>query len=152
MLPRMRTTFRWLTSVLFVAVLVQVGFAGYGAFDVIHKAEQASVSVPKKTLEDTFNAHSALGPVIVLIMLVLVIVSLAGRLGEGHLRWSGGIFLLGILQAVLGVVSTSVPWLGFLHAVNALAIYAAVGLLAHRVWTQDRSSAAAPGAAPAGGA
>jgi heme A synthase len=146
----MRTAFRWLTSVLFAAIVVQVGLAGYGAFAVIHKAEQASVSVPKKTIEDTFNAHGALGPIIVLIMLVLVIVSLAGRLGEGHLRWSGGIFLLGILQAVLGVVSTSVPWLGFLHAVNALAIYAAVALLAHRVWTQDRGpSTAAP--APSAG-
>ena len=73
MLPRMRTAFRWLTSVLFVAIVVQVGFAGYGAFDVIHKAEQASVSVPKKTIEDAFNAHSALGPIIVLLMLVLLI-------------------------------------------------------------------------------
>lgn len=144
----MRTVFRWLTSVLFVAIVVQVGLAGYGAFDVIHKAEQASVSVQKKTIENAFNAHSALGPVIVLAMLVLVIVSLAGRLGEGHLRWSGGIFLLGVLQAVLGIVSTSVPWLGFLHAVNALAIYAAVALLAHRVWTQDRSPSTAT-AAPA---
>jgi heme A synthase len=146
----MRTTFRWLTSVLFAAIVVQVGLAGYGAFDVIHKAEQASVSVPKKTIEDTFNAHSALGPIIVLIMLVLLIVSLAGRLGEGHLRWSGGIFLLGILQAVLGIVSTSVPGLGFLHAVNALAIYTAVALLAHRVWTQDRSPSTAVAPPPAG--
>jgi len=114
----MRTAFRWLASVLFAAVVVQVGLAGYGAFSVIHKAEQAPVPVPKKTIEDAFNAHSALGPAIVLIMLVLLIVALVGRLGEDHLRWSGGIFLLGILQAILGIVSTSVPWLGFLHAVN----------------------------------
>jgi hypothetical protein len=144
MLLRMRTAFRWLTSVLFVAIVVQVGFAGYGAFDVIHKAEQASVSLPKKTIEDSFNAHSGLGAIIVLLMLVLLIVSLAGRLGESHLRWSGGIFLLGVLQFVLGIVSTSVPWVGFLHAVNALAIYAAVALLAHRVWMKDRPSTAAP--------
>ncbi len=134
----MRAAFRWLTSVLFAAVVVQVGFAGYAAFDVVHKAEQASASVPKKSIEDAFNAHDALGPVVVLIMLVLLIVSLAGRLGESKLKWSGGILLLGILQAVLGVVSTSAPWLGFLHAVNALAIYAAAALLAHRTWTGDR--------------
>jgi len=149
MLPRMRTAFRWLTSALFAAIVVQVGFAGYGAFDVIHKAEEASVSVPKKTIEDAFNAHGALGAIITLLMLVLVIISLAGRLGESHLKFSGGIFLLGVLQFVLGVVSTSVPWLGFLHAVNALAIYAAVALLAHRVWTQGRPSTA-PSATAAG--
>lgn len=150
MLPRMRTAFRWLTSALFAAIVVQVGFAGYGAFDVIHKAEEASVSVPKKTIEDAFNAHGALGAIIVLLMLVLLIVSLAGRLGESHLKFSGGILLLGILQFVLGAVSTSVPWLGFLHAVNALAIYAVVALLAHRVWTEDRLSKAAPSATAAG--
>ncbi|GEM_PF-773267 len=147
MLLRMRNAFRWLTSILFMAVVVQVGLAGYGAFDVIHKAEQASVSVPKKTIEDAFNAHGALGPVIVLLMLVLLIVSLAGRLGESHLKWSGGILLLGILQFVLGVVATSAPWVGFLHGVNALVIYAAVALLAHRTWTEGRPATEAPTAA-----
>lgn len=134
----MRTAFRWLTSIIFVALVVQVGLAGYGAFDVIHKAEKASSSVPKKTIEDAFNAHSGLGPAIVAAMLVLLVISLIGRLGEGPLRWSGGILLLGVLQYVLGVVSTSVPWLGILHAINALAIYAAVAMLAHTVWKSHR--------------
>jgi nicotinamide riboside transporter PnuC len=142
MLRRMGTAFRWLTSVLFAAIVAQAGFAGYGAFDVIHKAEKASLS--KKTIEDSFNAHGALGPVIVLLMLVLLIISLAGHLGESHLKWSGGIFVLGILQVILGIASSSIPWLGFLHAVNALVIYAAVALLAHRVWTSGRPGAVAP--------
>jgi hypothetical protein len=144
--PRMRTAFRWLTSILFAAIVVQVGLAGHATFDVIHKAEKASIS--KKTIEDGFNAHGAVGTLIVLVMLALLIVSLAGRLGESDLKWSGGIFLLGILQFILGVASTSVPWLGFLHAVNALAIYAAVALLAHRVWTKDRATTAAPATTP----
>jgi nicotinamide riboside transporter PnuC len=144
--PRMRTAFRSLTSVLFAAIVVQVGFAGYGAFDVIHKAEKAPLS--QKTIEDSFNAHGAVGTLIVLVMLALLIVSLVGRLGESYLKWSGGIFLLGILQFILGVASTSVPWLGFLHAVNALAIYAAVALLAHRVWTKGRATTVAPAATP----
>jgi hypothetical protein len=40
-----------------------------------------------------------------------------------------------MLFATLG---SSVPALGFLHAVNALAIFALSGLLAHRAWTQAR--------------
>lgn len=139
----MRAAFRWLTSLLLVLVVVQFGFAGYGAFDVIHKAEKASASVPKKTIEDAFNAHGALGPIVVVVMLVLLIVSLAGRLGESRLKWSGGLFLLGVLQFALGIVSTSVPWVGFVHALNALAIYAAVAMLAHKVWMEDRPRAAA---------
>lgn len=147
MLPPMKTAFRWLTAVLFVAIVCQVGFAGYGAFDAIHKAESGPIS--QKTLEDTFNAHGFLGTLIVLVMLVLLIVAVAGRLGEKYVKWSGGIFLLGILQAVLGGVSTSVPPLGFLHGLNALAIYAAVALLAHRVWTESRASTATPAASAA---
>jgi hypothetical protein len=132
--------FRWLTSVLFVAIVIQVGLAGYGAFNAIHKAENASVS--KKTIEDGFNTHAALGTLIVLVMIVLLIVALAGRLGPAAVKWSGGLVVLGILQMVLGVVSTSVPALGFLHTLNALAIYAAAALLAHRTWTERRTAAA----------
>jgi uncharacterized membrane protein len=146
MLPPMSAAFRWLSSILFAAIVLQVGFAGYGAFDVIHKAEKAPLS--KQTIEDSFNAHGALGTVIVVAMLALLIISLAGRLGESYLKWSGGILLLGILQFVLGAVSPEVPWLGFLHAINALAIYAAVALLAHTVWTKGRHSTEAPTTAP----
>jgi hypothetical protein len=137
----MRNVFRWLTSVLFVAIVVQVGLAGYGAFNAIHKAENASVS--KKTIEDGFNAHAALGSVIVLVMILLLVVALAGGLGPTAVKWSGGLVGLGIVQLVLGIVSTSVPALGFLHTVNALAIYAASALLAHRTWTADRAAAPA---------
>ena len=146
MLPRMRTAFRWLTAVLFVGIVVQVGFAGYGAFDALNKAEKAPIS--KKTLEDSFNAHGAFGTLVVLVILVLLVVAVAGGLGEKYVKWSGGIVLLGILQFILGAVSTSVPWLGFFHAVNALAIYAAVALLAHTVWTEARSTTAAPATSP----
>jgi heme A synthase len=143
----MRSAFRWLTAILFVAIVCQVGFAGYGAFDAIHKAESGPIS--QKTLEDTFNAHGFLGTVIVLVMLVLLIVAAAGRVGERYVKWSGGIFLLGVLQAVLGAVSPSVPPLGFLHGLNALAIYAAVALLAHRVWTESRTAEPSPAASVA---
>lgn len=141
----MRNTFRWLTSVLFVAIVVQVGLAGYGAFAAIHKAEGASVS--KKTIEDGFNAHAALGSLIVLVMILLLIVALAGGLGATSIRFSGILVGLGIVQLVLGIVSTSVPVLGFLHTVNALAIYAVSALLAHRAWTEHRKAGAAPAAA-----
>jgi hypothetical protein len=42
----------------------------------------------------------------------------------------------------------SVPWLGFLHTVNALVIYAAVAFVAHRAWTVYRTSGTARTPAP----
>ncbi len=52
----MREAFKYLTSVLFLAIVVQVGFAGYGAFHAIDKAGKDG-SVTKKTIENGFDPH-----------------------------------------------------------------------------------------------
>jgi hypothetical protein len=138
----MRDAFRFLTSLLFVVVVVQVALAGYGAFDAVHKADDAG-SVTKKAVEDAWNLHAILGTAILAVMLLLVLAAVFGRLGSPWLQWSGGLFVLGILQMLFAALGTSVPALGFLHAVNALAIYAAAALLAHRAWTRRDPTAAA---------
>jgi hypothetical protein len=130
-----RDAFRYLTSLLFVAVVVQVALAGLGAFDSFHKADDSG-SVTKKAVEDAWSAHAVLGTAIAIVMLVLLLVALLGRLGAPWLPFAGGLFLLGILQIAFAALGSSVPALGFLHAVNALAIYALSGLLAHRAWTR----------------
>src|SRR3974390_2227317 len=101
----MRGVFRVLTSVLFVAVVIQVGLAGYGIFNAIHKAKTAPLT--QKALEDDIGAHAGFGYLVLLIILVALVVAAAGRLGPAAIRWSGGIFLLGVLQAVLGSAATS---------------------------------------------
>lgn len=136
----MRSFYRWLTTILFALVVIQVGLAAYGAFDAIHKSESASIG--KKTTEDAFGAHAILGSVIVLLMVVLLIVAAIGSLGDGKVRWAGAIVGLGIVQYVLGVASPSAPALGFLHGVNALAIFGATGMLAHRTWKVERTAVA----------
>jgi heme A synthase len=130
--------FGWLAAVLFIAVVVQVGLAGYGAFHAVHAADHRSIS--KKTIENAFNAHVALGSIIVLVMLVLFLIALAGRLGKRNVKLSGAIVVLGILQAILGGVSESTPAIGPLHTINALAIFTTTGLLAHRTMARKRHS------------
>jgi hypothetical protein len=138
----MKEAFKYLTSVLFVAVVVQVALAGYGAFNATSKADDDG-SVTKHTVESGFDAHAALGTAILVVMLLLVLLALAGRLGPLWLKWAGGLFVLGILQLPFAALGDAVPALGFLHAVNALAIYAAAALLAHRAWTRRRPDPAA---------
>jgi small-conductance mechanosensitive channel len=135
--PTLRTVFRWLSALLFVAVVVQVGLAGYGAFHAVHAADHTSIS--KKTIDNAFNPHIALGYIIVLVMLALLLVALAGRLGKRAVLSSGVIVLLGIAQAILGMASESTPAIGPLHTINALAIFAASGALTHRSWPRRRS-------------
>jgi hypothetical protein len=59
MLRPMRVAFRWLTTLLFAAIVAQVALAAYGAFAAVHKAEHASVS--QKTIESEARSPSAAG-------------------------------------------------------------------------------------------
>jgi len=132
----MRAAFKVLTSLLFVAVVVQVGFAGYGAFNAIDKADKGK-TVTKKTIENGFDPHGIVGTLVLALMLLLVLAALIGRLGPLYAKWTTGLFVLGLLQWLFAYLGTkSAPVGGFLHGINALAIYAAVALLAHRAWTQ----------------
>jgi hypothetical protein len=132
----MRTAFKYLTSLLFLAVVVQVGFAGYGAFDAIDRADDGSIT--KQTVENGFDPHGALGTIVVLLLLVTVLAAAVGRLGPTLLWWTAGLFALGIVQMLLAWGATGAAWVGFLHGVNALAIYAGVAMLAHRTWGEGR--------------
>ena len=60
----MREAFKYLTSILFLAIVVQVGFAGYGAFNAIDKADKGR-TVTKKTIENGFDPHGVIGTLIV---------------------------------------------------------------------------------------
>jgi hypothetical protein len=140
----MREAFKYLTSLLFLAIVVQVGFAGYGAFHAIDKAGKDG-NITKKTIENGFDPHGVIGTVIIAIMLLLVIAAAAGRVGSLYVKWAAGLLVLGLLQmlfAYLGTKSAAVG--GFLHGINALAIYAGAAVLAHRAWTQRPADTVAP--------
>jgi hypothetical protein len=130
----MTHAFKYLTSLLFAAVVVQVALAGYGVFYTLRKADKAG-SASKSAFDHGYHAHAILGTVILIVMILLVLAALAGKLGPTAVRFSVGLLVAGILQMVFAAVGRSVPVLGFLHVVNALAIYAVAALLAHRTWT-----------------
>lgn len=136
-----KAAFRYLTSVLWVAVVVQVALAAFGAFDAVHKSKHAPIA--HKTIDNGFGPHALLGYIIVLLMIVLLIVGALGRVGRTPVRLAGGLVLAGIVQALLGVISENTPAIGVLHGINALVIFSLSGLLAHRTWTAARADPAA---------
>jgi hypothetical protein len=137
------TTFKYLTSLLFLAIVVQVGFASYGAFNAIDKADHGK-TVTKKAIENGFDPHGVLGAIVVIVMLLLVITAAAGRVGPLYVKWTAGLLALGLLQWLFGYLGTRSALVGgFLHGINALAIYAGAALLAHRAWTQRPAAAVA---------
>jgi hypothetical protein len=131
----MRQAFKILTSLLFLAVVVQVGFAGYGAFNAIDKADHGK-TVTKKTIENGFDPHGLVGTIVLVLMLLLVVSAALGRLGPLYAKWTTGLVVLGVLQVLFGYLGTKSAPLGFLHGINALAIYALAAMLAHRAWTE----------------
>ena len=133
----MRPVFNVLSSLLFLAVVIQVGLAGYGVFEALHKAKSGPVT--QHTIEHGFDPHGLIGTAVLGVMVLLVLTAAAGKLGQPWLMWTVGLLVLGVIQMILGRASISVPVLGFVHGINALAIFAGAGLLAHRAWARDKN-------------
>lgn len=148
----LRSIFRWWAALLLAAAVVQVGFSGIGAFDALDKAEAGNLS-DDEAFFDSFTLHAALGTLLVLAGLLLFILSLVARAGRQRVLHSLGIFVLLVVQMILGWTGASLPAvLGFLHPVNALVIIAALGTLVQREWMFARGGIggrAAPAPPPA---
>lgn len=83
--------------------LLQFFLAGYAAFG-----------------GSSFDAHAASGTLMTILTLVIMILAAAGR--RSALQASAVLFVLMIVQNVLGAAGTDAPVLGALHPINGLAI------------------------------
>lgn len=130
----MRGVYKYFVSIMTVAVVVQIGLAGFGAFDTADKLSSKGSSIDEKSFENSFGPHAALGTFIVLSGLVLLLISFSTRDGR-RMKRSGIIFGLLVLQLLLAWFGASVPFLlGALHPLNAFLILAVLGSTAYREW------------------
>jgi hypothetical protein len=134
----LRAAFRIVASLTSLAVIVQVGLAGYGAFNAIDKADKHTVT--KKTIENGFDPHGIVGTFVLVLMLILLILALVARY---KIRIAAILFALGIVQLLLAAGGTSAAWVGFFHGVNALAIAGIAGSLAGTEWREARVASTA---------
>ena len=88
----------------------------------------------------SFDAHKAVGSVLVLVVLVGVLVAALARRHAVHALI---LFALTVLQFVLGSVGADEPWVGALHGLNALAVLAAGGTLARKTFESPPGARAA---------
>ena len=133
----MRAAYRWWTAIVFVAVLVQIGFAGYAAFDVVDKADDPGKSISNDGVDHGFGLHSGFGYIVILLGILLVPIAFGARVDRTRKRWSIVIAVLMILQFFLAVLGWTWAPLVFLHPLNALAIAAATGIVARREWKSE---------------
>ncbi len=134
----MRNVYKWWATIVFLAVVVQVGFAGYGAFFVAHKVDKGVVNQSK--FDDGWGFHSGFGYIVVLGGLILLLLALAARVGKRRTLQTLGLFGLLILQVILAWIGFGVPAVGALHPINALAIFALIGYLVSTEWGRKTSA------------
>ena len=139
----MRAVFRWWSAILVVAVLVQIGFAGYGAFYVVDKADETPKFVTSDQVDHGFSPHQ-FGYIVILLGILLVPLAFAARVDRTRKRMSIAIAVLLILQFVFAILGWAWAPLGFLHPLNALAIAAVTGTLARLEWRGGPATATTP--------
>jgi heme A synthase len=132
----MKAAFKYLTSLLFLVIVIQVGVAGVALFKALDIAD-ADGSVTKDQIENGLDPHHIFGTVAAALVLILFIVAFAAGMEPLMRKLAVGLFVLMALQFLFAVLATNYAWLGFLHGINALAIYAVAGLLAHKAWTRE---------------
>jgi Family of unknown function (DUF6220) len=145
-----RAIFRyWLWLLLFLVVL-QIAFAGFGAFDVAEKVASEGASVDEESVDDSWGLHIGFGYLILLGSLIAFVLALVARVGRQRVLHSLGIFGLVILQILLAWFGSEVPIIGALHPLNAFLILGAVATLAMREQRGDMvATATAPQPPPA---
>jgi hypothetical protein len=136
----MRAVYRYATVVVFLAVLAQVGAAGYGAFYTANKLDDTGDTLSHEGFEHGWDFHSGFGYIVVGATIVLLLIALAAKLGKPRILLPIALAVAGIVQVLLAWLGESVPGLGFLHPLNALVIFALSGAAAHMAWRRERTS------------
>jgi hypothetical protein len=140
-------TIYWVWAwVLFAVVVLQVGFAGYGAFYAANKLDDEGATIDEDVFFDGFGIHAGVGYLAVLIGLVFLVVGLIAGIGRWRLGRHGLLFALLVLQVFLAWFGFEAPVIGFFHPVNALLIFALAGWVA---WEETQIRRSGTALAPA---
>jgi uncharacterized membrane protein YhaH (DUF805 family) len=137
-------TVYWIWSmVVLVMVVLQIGFAGYGAFYAAGKLQDDGSTITDKTFEDGFGIHMGFGYMVFLAGLVLLVLGLIAGVGKWRLGKHGLLALLLFIQIQLAWFGGDAPAIGALHPINAFVILGLTGMIVWEGW-QIRKAGVAP--------
>ena len=135
----MRAIYWAWSMVVFAAIVVQVGLAGYGAFYAANKLDDEGSTIDEDVFFDGFGAHALVGYLVLLAGLIFLVLGVIAGIGRWRLGRHGVLFLLLVLQMFLAWFGFEVPVIGFFHPVNALVIFALAGWIAWDEWRLRRA-------------
>jgi hypothetical protein len=129
----LRALYRYGTVILAAMVVVQIGAAGFGAFNVSeHISDKHPVT--NKTFDDGFSFHTGFGYAVFIAAVVLFLLALASRMGKRKLGEVFGLPVMVAVQIGLARASESTHWIGPFHALLAFGILGASGRLVYEAW------------------
>jgi hypothetical protein len=123
----------WVT-ILTAAVVLQIFFAGYGAFDAVHKLDKDGSTIDQDGFNHSFDPHIALGYFIWLGGVIFLLISFGTR-NRSRIYRGLGVFGLLTLQVLLAWIGYGVPYVaGGLHPINAFIILGFLASITYREW------------------
>ena len=134
--------YRYWTALVFLAILVQIGAAGYGAFYAADKSDPGPLS--EHQFSHGFDFHNGFGYAIFLGTVVLFLFALGSRLGRRRVMMALVLALLTIVQVVLAWGGESAAVVGIFHPLVAFLILGLAGRIAFEAWWGTRRPAVAP--------
>jgi len=133
----LRTFYRYWVAILFVAVLVQIGAAGYGAFYAADKSDPGPLT--EHGFSHGFDVHDGFGYAIFLGAVILFLLALGARLGRKRVLLALAVPVLVAIQIVLAWGGESQPIVGIFHPLNAFVIAGFTGSLVFAAWRKVRA-------------
>jgi hypothetical protein len=132
-----RAFYKYWAALVFLGVLVQFGFAGYGAFFASSQLEDKGDVLGHKPFDHAWSFHTAFGYVVVLAILILLLAGFAAKVGRTRIWFAVALAVAGVIQIPLAYLGEDHAKAGFLHPLNALVIFGLSGLIAHRSFTSS---------------
>jgi hypothetical protein len=137
----LRTIHRYWAALVFVAVVVQIGAAGYGAFYAADKSDPGPMS--EHQFSHGFDFHDGFGYLIFIGAVVLFLLALGARFERRRVMMNLFLPLLVIVQIVLAWAGESAAWVGIFHPIVAFLILGLAGRIAFEAWWGTRRPASA---------
>jgi hypothetical protein len=138
-----RLIYKYLVTLIAVAVVVQIGAAGYGAFYAANHLKDDGDTFAHHGWDHGWNFHTGLGWTLVYAILLAFLLALLARVGRPRIWFQLGLAIAGILQIVFALGGESTPAVGVLHPINAFVILGLSGQIAAREWGAGAHAVAA---------
>jgi hypothetical protein len=131
----LRAIYKYWSALIVLGVLVQIGFAGYGAFFVSASLKHdTSPPLHHKAFDHAWRFHVDFGYIVVYATVLAFVFALLARVGRPRVWFALALAVAGIVQLLLAYLAEDHAKAGFLHPLNALVILGLAGSIAYRSW------------------